>query len=107
MSKKANSYALEFRQQIVALYNAGKSFSELTREYGVSKRTIRKWVKRASLSLIKASEKKIVTFEEYETLQKENQTLKEENEILKRATAIFAKEQYPELYDNSLVMHSV
>ena len=92
MAKNQKSYTLEFKQQIVDLYNAGgTSYPQLEREYGVNRSTISGWVKQ--LSPIKVSEEETVTLREYKALQKENQRLKTENEILKKATAIFAKEQ--------------
>ena len=92
MAKNQKSYTLEFKQQIVDLYNSGEtSYPQLEREYGVNRSTISGWVKQ--LSLIKVSGEETVTLKEYRTLQKENQHLKIENEILKKATAIFAKEQ--------------
>ena len=96
MAKNQKSYTLEFKQQIVDLYNAGgTSYPQLEREYGVNRSTISGWVKQ--LSPIKVSEEETVTLREYKALQKENQRLKTENEILKKATAIFAKEQQPKL----------
>ena len=92
MAKNQKSYTLEFKQQIVDLYNAGgTSYPKLEREYGVNRSTPSNWVKQ--LSPIKVSEEETVTLKEYKALQKENQRLKIENEILKKATAIFAKEQ--------------
>lgn len=92
MAKNQKHYTLEFKQQIVDLYNSGgTSYPQLEREYGVNRSTISGWVKQ--LSPIKVSEDVTVTLKEYKDLQKENQRLKIENEILKKATAIFAKEQ--------------
>jgi len=92
MAKKQRSYTLEFKQQIVNLYNAGgTSYPQLEREYGVNRSTLSNWVKQ--LSPVKISEEETVTLREYKILQKEVQRLKIENEILKKATAIFAKEQ--------------
>ena len=92
MAKNQKHYTLEFKQQIVDLYNSGgTSYPQLEREYGVNRSTISGWVKQRSP--IKVSEDVTVTLKEYKDLQKENQRLKIENEILKKATAIFAKEQ--------------
>ena len=92
MAKNQKSYTPEFKQQLVALYNAGgTSYPQLEREYGVNRSTISGWVKQ--LSPIKVSDDETIPLKEYKTLQKENQHLKLENEILKKATALFAKEQ--------------
>ena len=46
MAKNQKSYTLEFKQQIVDLYNAdGKSYPQLEREYGISRSTLSTWVK--------------------------------------------------------------
>ena len=46
MAKNQKSYTLEFKQQIVGLYNAGgTSYPKLEREYGVNRSTISGWVK--------------------------------------------------------------
>lgn len=83
MAKNQKSYTLEFKQQIVGLYNAGgTSYPKLEREYGVNRSTISGWVKQ--LSPIKVSGEETVTLREYKALQKENQRLKIENEILKK-----------------------
>ena len=92
MAKNQKFYMLEFKQQIVNLYNAvGTSYPKLEREYGVNRSMLSNWGKQ--LSPIKVSEEETVTLKEYKALQKELQHLKIENEILKKATAILAKEQ--------------
>ncbi len=49
MAKNQKSYTLEFKQQIVDLYNAGgTSYPQLEREYGVNRSTISGWVKQLS-----------------------------------------------------------
>lgn len=92
MGKKQKSYTMEFKNQIVDLYNAGgTSYTKLESEYGVKRSTLSGWVKQ--LSPIKLSEEESVALKEYKAIQKEIQRLKNENEILKKATAIFAKGQ--------------
>ena len=60
MAKNQKSYTLEFKQQIVDLYNAGgTSYPKLEREYGVNRSTISGWVKQ--LSPIKVSGEETVT----------------------------------------------
>jgi transposase len=92
MAKNQKSYTMEFKQQIVELYNSGtKKMTELSSEYGVSKSTISTWVK--TLSPIKVSDSETISLKEYKALQKRMKDLEIENEILKKATAIFAKER--------------
>ena len=40
----AKRYQEEFKKQIVALYNNGKSLADLNREYGIAKSIIKVWV---------------------------------------------------------------
>jgi|GEM_PF-7077530 len=50
MAKKhPRSYLLEFRQTILDLAAAGRDVDELARQFDVSSRTIRKWLKQAAL----------------------------------------------------------
>nr|WP_246552305.1 transposase [Vallitalea pronyensis] len=89
MSKTGNRYSDEFKQQIVDLYNAGKSVSALSSEYGVATVTIYKWIN--NLSPIKVSEDETMSAKDYQSMKKRIAELEMENEILKKATAIFAK----------------
>lgn len=91
MAKNQKKYTEEFRMQIVDLHiEAGKTITELSNEYGVSKGTISSWIKK--YSPVQISETETITRKEFEALQKENRALKIELEILKKATAIFARE---------------
>lgn len=75
MVKNQESYTPEFKQQVVALYNAGgTSYLLLEYEYGINRSTISSWVKQ--LFPIRVSEGEMVTLKEYKTLQKEIQHLK-------------------------------
>lgn len=91
MSKNGIRYSEEFKQQIVDLYNSGRSVNHLSREYGVTNVTIYKWIK--ELSPIKISDKEEMTSNEYEAMKKRIAELEMENEILKKATAIFARKR--------------
>lgn len=44
MAGKTKNYTEEFKKQIVALKESGKSTSDISREYEVAKSTIVKWV---------------------------------------------------------------
>lgn len=91
MSRNANRFSDEFKNQIVELYNSGQSVTSLSREYGVTNVTIYKWIK--ELSPIQISEEEQVTSKDYKKLKKRIAQLEMENEILKKATAIFARKQ--------------
>lgn len=47
MAKSHPKYAPEFRRQMVELHRAGRSFTELAREFGCTSWSIRQWVKHA------------------------------------------------------------
>ena len=85
-----NKYSEDFKQSIVSLYNAGKSSTELCKEYGMSSSTIHKWIKK--YTEVRVSDTEILTMSEVKKLQKKLALLEEENIILKKAMAIFAKE---------------
>jgi len=89
MARNQRKYTEEFKNTIVELYNSGKSLTELSSEYGVSKSTINGWVKSSKPVVVDDGD--VVTMKEFKALKQEIAMLKEENEILKKAMAIFAK----------------
>ena len=91
------AYPPEFRQQIVELYHAGRSTTELAQDFGPHPQSIRNWVAwakrdageddnggKASLT---SSER-----EELSRLRRENRQLRVDREILSKAAAWFARE---------------
>ena len=48
MGRKVRSYTQEYKSTIVDLFNSGKTYAELSDEYGVPKTTIRQWVNKAN-----------------------------------------------------------
>lgn len=88
MSKK--HYSKEFINQILELYEAGKTVQELSSEYGVSLTSLNRWIDN-KLPKFKDENGEQVSIEDFKNLKKENNRLKLELEILKKATAIFAK----------------
>lgn len=80
-------YDDEFKKSIVSLYQAGKSQSQLSREYGVSISAIARWIKQ--FSEVKLDDDSIISAKQIKELQKRNALLEEENLILKKAIAIF------------------
>lgn len=80
-------YTSDFKRSIVNLYNSGKSYSQIHKEYGVSTSSLSKWVK--LYSEVKIDDNTIVTAQQIKDLQKRNAMLEEENLILKKAIAIF------------------
>lgn len=95
-SKHAKRYPKEFRQQLVQLHRAGRSLSELSREFGCSQWAISRWVKQADRDA-GAGDGGLTTEERAELarLRRENKRLKLEREILGKAAAWFAQETAP------------
>ena len=80
-------YDVEFKKNIVEMYQEGKAPTEIVREYGISNSVLYKWLK--EYGKIKAEDGTTVTLNEMKALKKQNAQLKMENEILKKAIAIF------------------
>jgi len=93
MPQGRRPYRLEFRQRIVELVRAGRSPSELAREFEPSAESINAWVKQADRDEgwredgLTTQER-----EELRRLRRENRQLRLEREILAKATAWFARE---------------
>lgn len=83
----ASKYDDDFKKSIVSLYQAGKSKSQLSKDYGVSLSAIARWIK--LYSEVKLDDDSILSAKQIKELQKRNAELEEENLILKKAIAIF------------------
>lgn len=96
MARKRRSYTLEFKQEAVRLVlHEGMSYSEVGKDLGVNKSTIRDWRNKldsGELGGKPKSAKALSMEEELKRLRRENRILREEREILKKAAAFFAKE---------------
>jgi len=79
-------YDEDFKKSIVALYQNGKTQSQLSKEYGVSLSAIGKWIR--LYSEVKTVDGDIMTAKQIKDLQRRNAQLEEENLILKKAIAI-------------------
>ena len=92
--RSRRAYPPEFREQIVELFRAGRSTSELAKEFGPHPQSIRNWAagskddagqdRKGSLT---SSER-----EELDRLRRENRQLRLDREILSKAAAWFARE---------------
>jgi transposase len=93
MPRTHRPYAPEYRRRIVELARAGRSLSELAREFEPTVETIRQWVKQVALDEGLRSDG-LTTDERQELtrLRRENRVLREEREILAKAAAWFAQE---------------
>jgi transposase len=94
MPRSRPPYPREFRAEAVELIRSGtKSFSQLSRDIGVSDQTLRNWVRQADLDAgrrhdgLSTGER-----EELRRLRAENRTLRMERDLLKKAAVFFAKD---------------
>ena len=90
MAGKAKNYTEDFKKQIVALRQSGKPAAEISREYGIAKSTVCKWVSDYSnTGSFKAKDNRTDAENELILLRKENKQLAMENDILKQAAHKF------------------
>lgn len=89
MSTKTNvgKYTEEFKKTIVSLYQSGKTYTQIQKEYGVSSSALSNWIRK--YSQVKIDDDTILSAQQIKALQKRNAELEEENLILKKAIAIF------------------
>lgn len=88
-SKKRRTYSEYFKKQMVALYESGKSPSELIEEYDLSPSSIYQWRnKYGNNSNDDVTIDNKESIDELRKLRKENQKLKMEVDILKQTTLI-------------------
>ena len=93
MPKSKPPYPAEFRKQMVDLFRAGRSASELSREFGVSTQSISTWVAQAAADSSKPRNKDALTSaerKELSRLRRQVRQLQQERDILAKATAWFA-----------------
>ncbi|KWT44901.1 transposase, partial [Lactococcus lactis] len=80
---KIKRYDDEFKKSLVDLHLAGKTQSDLCRDYGVSTSALAKWIKQ--YSQVRLEDNTVLTAKQIQELQKRNAQLEEENLILKKA----------------------
>ncbi len=92
MPKQRRTFTAEFKQQMVQLYENGKTRANIVREYDLSGSALDRWIAQSQNSG-SFTEKSNRTPEENEllALRKENQRLKMENDILKQAALIMGR----------------
>jgi transposase len=93
MASRRKVYTTEFQRQMVDLVRTGRKPGELSREFGPTPWTIRKWSQQADRDE-KRGDGGLTTSEREELarLKRENRQLKLEREILSKAAAWFANE---------------
>lgn len=93
MPKTRPPYPQEFRRQILELIQAGRTPSELAREFEPSGQTIRTWMKQAEAESEKSpAGMSAEEQQELARLREENRQLRLERDILAKAAAWFARE---------------
>ena len=92
MSNKSKRYTYEFKEQMVSLFNNGKSVGEIAQEYNIARSTVNKWISDYNnTKSFKAKDNRSDEENELIKLRKENQRLKMENDILKQAALIMGR----------------
>ena len=92
MSIKRRAYPPEYREKIVELHRAGRSYSELASEFEPCLETIRSWCQQAETDAGEREGLKSDERAELLALRKKVKRLEMEREILAKATAWFARE---------------
>jgi transposase len=92
MSKNRRTFSTEFKKQVVALYENGKSRQEIVREYELTASALDRWIMQFQQSG-SFSEKDNRSPEEQELmdLRKRNKQLEMEVDILKQAALIMGR----------------
>ena len=92
MGSANRTYTDEFKRQIVALKESGKSTREIEAEYGVTRTSINEWARQLKNSgKFGAIENMSESEKELRILRKENKQLRMENDILKQAALILGR----------------
>ena len=94
MPRSRPPYPPEFRAEAVELVRSGtKSFSQLSRDVGVSDQTLRNWVRQADIDTGRRHDGLTTTErEELRRLRSEVRTLRMERDLLKKAAVFFARD---------------
>ena len=74
-------YSEEFKKTIVTLYQSGKTYADIRKEYGVSSSALSNWIRK--YSQVQVDEDTVLTAQQIKALQRRNAELEEENLILK------------------------
>ena len=82
-AKATPKYSEDFKKTIVSLYQSGKTYFEIQKEYGVSSSDLSKWVYK--YSQVQVDDDTVLTTQQIKALQRRNAQLDEENLILKKS----------------------
>jgi len=92
MSRKRRTFTTEFKKQVVALHENGKSRQEIVREYELTPSSLDRWIKQFRQSgSFKEKDNRSPEQQELIDLRKRNKQLEMENDILKQAALIMGR----------------
>ena len=97
MARKRRTFTEEYKAEVVALVQSGRSVAGVARDLGLTESAVTRWVEKAKAgnlppAVLPSNALSTSEREELARLRKENQRLKMEREILKKAAAFFANE---------------
>ncbi|GIN88944.1 transposase [Heyndrickxia sporothermodurans] len=92
MSRKRRTFSTEFKKQVVALYENGKSRQDIVREYELTASALDRWISQFQQSgSFKEKENRSPVEQELIELRKRNKQLEMEVDILKQAALIMGR----------------
>ena len=92
MSQKRRTFSTEFKKQVVALYENGKSRQDIVREYELTASALDRWITQFQQSgSFKEKDNRPPEEQELIDLRKRNKQLEMEVDILKQAALIMGR----------------
>lgn len=92
MSSKRRTFSTEFKKQVVALYENGKSRQDIVREYELTASALDRWITQFQQSgSFKEKDNRPPEDQELIDLRKRNKQLEMEVDILKQAALIMGR----------------
>jgi len=92
MSRKRRTFTTEFKKQVVALYESGKSRQDIVSEYELTASALDRWIKQFQQSgSFKEKDNRSTEEQELIDLRKRNKQLEMEVDILKQAALIMGR----------------
>ena len=92
MSTKRRTFTTDFKKQVVALYENGKSRQDIVREYKLTASALDRWITQFNQSgSFKEKDNRSTEAQELIVLRKRNKQLEMEVDILKQAALIMGR----------------